>query len=165
MQTLNWDTARVTCERVGSQTCLTHNIVMTSWLLFVVSTYIMSDKLLHTWDLYFGQWCCCTERQITHSVTFCIMKFSFSSCRTQKSFSPFEYISVLIHVPLTRLLLHTDAASSESYQGSRLKQLKQMHFLIQSFLFCLGMRLGQFRKRLKSGAVNITVFPFVAVTV
>lgn len=94
----------------------------------------------------------CSQRQIAHSVTFCIMKFSVRSCRTQKSFSPFEYISVLIHIPLTRLLPHTDAASSESYQGSRLKQLKQMHCLVQSFLFWLGMRLGQFRERLKSGA-------------
>lgn len=85
----------------------------------------------------------CSQRQIAHSVTFCIMKFSVRSCRTQKSFSPF---------PLTRLLPHTDAASSESYQGSRLKQLKQMHCLVQSFLFWLGMRLGQFRERLKSGA-------------
>lgn len=82
------------------------------------------------------------------------MKFTVRSCRTQKSFSPFEYISVLIHIPLTRLLPHTDAASSESYQGSRLKQLKQMHCLVQSFLFWLGMRLGQFRERLKSGAVS-----------
>ena len=47
-------------EKVGSQRYIHvhHNIVMTSWVLFVVSSYFTSDKLLQTWDLYLRQWHC-----------------------------------------------------------------------------------------------------------
>ena len=51
-------------ERVGSQHYIhvyfnkfsTHDIVMTSWVLLVVCTYIMSDTLSQTWDLDLPQW-------------------------------------------------------------------------------------------------------------
>ena len=78
---------RVGSQRVHMFTSTLH-IVLISWVLFVVNTYITSDKLEHTWDLYLSQWCrtqnlCeasnCTKCQILHSVAlmYCVFTQNF----------------------------------------------------------------------------------------
>ena len=91
---LQWEgsiTALHTC--LLQHTSLQH-ITLLWWGLFVVSTFIMSDQQLQTWDLYLCQWCCAWKLwevpvnikcQLPHNVALTLMPKPIQAVRPPPS--------------------------------------------------------------------------------